>query len=157
MPRRRLYPLPIEALADSAEAITLPPAAYGAVIRIALHFWLSECRELPRGECELRQIARAHGATWRAQRDAIMRVFNAMRPELERAHKARLNGQHNLTFARLASAAKRRAHKLTSRTESSPPLYASGLIPVREANPPPPRPPQPDAREPRKRLTDRAA
>jgi hypothetical protein len=51
MPRRKLYPIPIEGLIDHPQAMALPAAAYGMLCRLSHHFWATECRivRLPRG------------------------------------------------------------------------------------------------------------
>ena len=57
--RRRIWPMPVEALIDSPDFLAMPAAGAGIVIRMALHFWQTDCRPLPVADHELRNIARA--------------------------------------------------------------------------------------------------
>src|SRR5271166_3709856 len=83
MPRRQLYPMPIEGLYDHPEALALPAAGFGMLMRLCLHFWATDCFPLPKSQDELRSIARVHRPTWRQWKAQILRVFEDIRPELE--------------------------------------------------------------------------
>jgi hypothetical protein len=89
MPRRKLYPMPIEGLIDHPLAMTLPAAAYGMLSRLCIHFWAAECRPLPKSQDELRSVARAHLPTWRCWNADIVKVFEDIRPDLERYYQWR--------------------------------------------------------------------
>jgi hypothetical protein len=89
MPRRKLYPMPIEGLIDHPVARDLPAAAFGMLSRLCLHFWAAECRPLPKSEDELFAIARAHRPTWRRWKAQILKAFEDIRPELERYFQLR--------------------------------------------------------------------
>jgi hypothetical protein len=65
MPRRKLFPIPIEGAVDHPDFVAMPSAAAGSLFRIILHFWQTQCRSLPIADWELRSIARAHAPTWR--------------------------------------------------------------------------------------------
>ena len=158
--RRRLFPMPVEALADSDLAMTLPAAAYGMVARLAVHFWASKCRPLPIADHELKSIARAHAPTWRHWKTQVLQVFEEIRPELEAYHRLRVTKATTIRFvsakgggARSAQAAKRKIDDYV--TASAPQItsfHQLGHVPQRE--PAPPRPQTPDKRPPRPLRTD---
>ena len=83
MARRRIFPMPVEKLLDHPEVLTLPAAGMGILTRLLLHFWQSECRPLPVADHELRSIGRAHAPTWRHWKPVVLRVFEAIKPELQ--------------------------------------------------------------------------
>src|ERR1700676_2851973 len=89
MSRRKLFPLPVWSLIDDPEFLTLTSAAVGMLTRIVLHYWQTECRPLPSADGELYSIARAHRPTWRRQREAVMRIFGAIEPDLKAYHALR--------------------------------------------------------------------
>ena len=110
--RRRIPPMPIEALNDHPEAMTLPAAAFGMLMRLTLHFWSTDCRPLPIADHELRGICRAHAPTWRHWKASILRIFEAIRPEWEAARRARENRVENLIRLSQRSASMRRVNAL---------------------------------------------
>lgn len=144
MRRRKIPPLPIEALIDHPEVLRLSSAGFGMLVRIVVHFWLTECRPLPLAEGELRSIARAHGPTWRRWKASILKVFGDVRPGLEAAWQARQNRRNNLIRLAQMGNAKRRANAQKQRAPSS--FELSRLLPQR--NPPAPSPPAPGPRSP---------
>lgn len=87
--RRRLYPLPVEAIFDHPEYVALPSAGRGMLWSLCEHFWKSKCAPLPRDDDQLFAIARAHRPTWRAWRTVILRIFNDCAPDLVSYHKLR--------------------------------------------------------------------
>lgn len=120
MARRKLPPLPIEGLIDSPEALTLPAAGFGMLVRLLLQFWQTECRPLPVADHELRSIARGHAPTWRHWKPRILEVFEAVRPELEAAWRARENRRGNLIRLAHLGNAKRRANALKQKAPLRP-------------------------------------
>jgi len=69
------------------------------LMRIFLHFWVTECQPLPVADHELRSIARGHAPTWRHWKASILRVFEAIRPDLEKAwrlHESRIGNMSRL-------------------------------------------------------------
>lgn len=81
--RRRLYPLPVESLADHPSVIAMPCSAAGMLFRLVLHFWMTECKPMPTSDGELKMIARAHTPTWITHRAEVIKVFQELRPEFE--------------------------------------------------------------------------
>ena len=94
--RRRLYPMPVEPFIDHPEALTFPAAGFGILMRVALHFWNTECRPLPTADHEMRNISRAHAPTWRHWKEPIMRVFKEVEPELRGYFLRRENNRDHL-------------------------------------------------------------
>lgn len=136
--RRRLFPVPVEPILDHPEALTLPAAAYGALWRIVLAFWASECRPLPRAEFELRSVARSHPPSWRRWRGPILRVFEDIRPELEREYRRRENAARGLKIAAHrggeANAVRLRRRALEQSSPTTPTIIAA--VPMRAPTPP---------------------
>jgi uncharacterized protein YdaU (DUF1376 family) len=119
MARRKIPPMPIEGLYDHPEAMTLSAAAFGMLTRLALHFWSTECRPLPIADHELRGVCRAHSPTWRHWKASILRIFEAIRPELESTWQARENRVGNLIRLSQRSSSMRRANALRSKANAS--------------------------------------
>jgi hypothetical protein len=134
MARRKIPPLPIEGLVDSPEALTLPAAGFGMLMRLILHFWQTGCRPLPVADHELRSIARGHAPTWRRWKSSILRVFETLRPELEAAWQARENRRGNLIRLAHLGNAKRRANALKQKAAAATAL--SPLLPRRRPSAP---------------------
>jgi hypothetical protein len=152
--RQPLYPLPVEGLVRNADFIAMPAAGAGMVIRLALHFWQTECRPLPVADHELMHVCRAHAPTWRRWKASVLSAFEAIRPELEAYFGAR--ERKATTLSNMAHARNSR-RKLQAVTEAQ----RAGIVaptcafPVRQPNAPP-RPPAASQRPPRPRLTDHA-
>lgn len=126
--------MPIEGIVDHPEAMTLPSAAYGMLVRLCHHFWESECRPLPIAEFELRHLARAHAPTWRTWKEPVLRIFESVRPELVAYHRLRVTKGTTITRIGMAGASKVKAKALRDSRfpADSLPAYASGIVPKRE-------------------------
>src|SRR5580704_1239825 len=122
MPRRKLFPIPIEGAVDHPDFVAMPSAAAGSLFRIILHFWQTQCRSLPIADWELRSIARAHAPTWRRWKLQILNVFEAIRPELEAYRRLRESHATTIRFAGRrggqTSAAKQRHKTLAAKAEA---------------------------------------
>lgn len=110
--RRRLYPMPVEALLDHPLALAMPAAAFGGLARLVLHYWQIECRPLPEADHELMHIARAHAPTWRRHKADIMTVFEAVRPALDASHSHQESKRDGLIKGAQIANAKRRLKAL---------------------------------------------
>ncbi len=75
--RRRVRAMPIEPLLDNPACLRLPAAGFGMLMRLALHYWQTDCHDLPAGDHELQSIARAQRPTWISHRVEIMSIFDA--------------------------------------------------------------------------------
>lgn len=95
--RRRLYPMPVEPFVDHPLILTFPAAGFGILMRLALHFWTTECRPLPIADHELRAIGRVHTPTWRHWKAPVMQAFHEIQPELEAYFRLREARQTHLT------------------------------------------------------------
>jgi hypothetical protein len=78
---RKIYPMPVQSLMESADLARLPAAGAGIVFRLCLHAWQTMPHPLPIADHELRAIARAHQATWREHKALCMQVIAAWRPQ----------------------------------------------------------------------------
>jgi len=157
MTKRRLYPFPIESLIDHPDAIALPAAGFGILMRLSLHFWLTRCQLLPVADHELRGIGRAHPPTWRRWKPIVLKILEDIRPQLEAYYALREARRTALSIGAHATNAKRRAKALQSspRAHDSLPDYASGFIPNREPTQPNRPRPSPAGRPARKLMVDR--
>ncbi len=135
--RRRLYPMPITGLLDSPEAMTLPAAAFGMLVRLSLHFYASECRPLSKSDDELRAIARAHRPTWVRWKSSIMRVFEAIKPELDSYHRLRESKATTLSRLGQKTSSKRKVQALATCTARPSSMSEADLViwPQRESRP----------------------
>ena len=127
MRRRHLYPMPIAVIADHPEALTLPAAGFGMLARLCLHFWATECRPLPKSECELRSIARVHSPAWNKHKAAILRVFEDWRPSAEAYYRKREGAARGLKIAARNGGAANAA-RLRLRALELPPAPPRGPI-----------------------------
>jgi hypothetical protein len=82
--------IPVEPFIDHPVMMTLPCAAYGIMMRLAHHFWASECAPLPVTDSELRSIARAHPPTWRKYGKKTMEIWAEIEPALVKYYQHRL-------------------------------------------------------------------
>ena len=80
--RRAKIPAALEPFAYHPEIIALPSIVSGALLRLVVHWYLTDCRELPKADHELAAIARAHRTTWRKYNADILRLFGELRTEL---------------------------------------------------------------------------
>lgn len=156
---RKLYPMPVEPIIRHPLAISLPGAAIGALIRLCFHFWDTECRPIPRDDYSLRQLARAHGPTWRHHKASVMQVFDDVSPELARYLAERRSKATTIKILANRGGGARAAQSARDRLQASAPPPAPindhhqlGLVPKRETAPP--RPPAPDAKPARPLRTD---
>jgi hypothetical protein len=62
MPRRQLYPLPVEDLFSNPAYIALPATGRGMLLSLCEHFWKTECLRRPCDDDQLFAIGR-HGDT----------------------------------------------------------------------------------------------
>lgn len=125
---RKLYPRPIQATVENETVLTLPSAAYGMLMRLLDHFWLTGCEPLPKSDDQLFSIARAHRPTWRHWKPVILKAFDDIAPELIAYRRTRLTKATTITMlanrgggARSAQAAMRRldAHASTQTQDIS--------------------------------------
>jgi uncharacterized protein YdaU (DUF1376 family) len=146
--------MPVEPIMRHPLALHLPGAAIGALIRLCFHFWDTETRPLPNDDYSLRQLARAHGPTWRHHKADIMAVFRDVSPALVAYHRDRTNKATTINLVARRGGATRAAQTALARLEQSNPapdnvqsFHQLGIVPKRD--PSPPRPPTPDKRPPR--------
>jgi hypothetical protein len=153
-PRRALYPLPVDDLFAHPGYVALPAAGRGMLLSALENFWRSDCRSPPTNDDGWFSYVRAHRSTWRAHKDEIIAIFEAVRPGLEAYKRKRDGGHKGLSHAAHASNAARRLSALKEATARE--RQAIQPLPIREPNAPPPRPLPPTQRQARPQLIDRA-
>jgi len=94
--RRFVPPMPIADLWFDPRLMALPSAGYGIVMRLLLHFWITECRPLPANKGELRSLARAYPATWRPHEATIIAILHDFCPELSSKYDAHMRKRTRL-------------------------------------------------------------
>ena len=87
--KRQIFPLPVQGIIDNPRFIGLPVAGRGILMTLVLHYWQTECEPLPEGGSELFSIARCHSTTWSNHRNTILRIFNEVKPELDKYFQLR--------------------------------------------------------------------
>ena len=145
--------MPVEALVDHPEAMTLPAAAFGMLARLALHFHASQCRPLPTADHELMHIARAHAPTWRHWKARVLAILDDVKPGIEAYQRQCEGRRQGLINAAHSSNATARLNALSKATRSAPPSLAAPFQPKRDP-PKAPRPAPPDQR-PQRLMVDR--
>jgi hypothetical protein len=135
--RRLLFELPVDALFNHRDYVALPAAGRGMLLSLCEHFWRSGCHQLPRDDDQLFALARAHRPTWRHHKAAILQVFEAIRPELERYHRRRENAAAGLAIAAhrggAANAARLSGRARDQPSSSPPPILVA--VPMRAPAP----------------------
>lgn len=121
MTRRAMYPMPVSGLIDHPEFMAFGSAARGMLITIMLFYWQSECKPLPKANYDLFAIARAWPVTWHSHREKILKVFNDIKPELDRYYAERKAKKTTLDIISARARANRRALRLV---ENAPPTLA---------------------------------
>jgi hypothetical protein len=106
--RRSLYPMPVDELFRHPKYVALPVAGRGMLLSALEHFWRSDCAPLPTNDDGLFAIVRAHRSTWRHHKDAIMLIFNDVKPGLEAYHRKREGNQEGFRIAGYRTASTRR-------------------------------------------------
>jgi len=139
MPRRKLYPMPVEGLFSNPSYIVLPAAGRGMLFSLCEHFWRSECQPRPRDDDQLFAIARAPRPTWRHHRANILAVFDAWAPEAARHFETRQSRRDSLRIASDCSRAARRRKAATARLDGTANLNARSTDPVAHGIWPAPR------------------
>lgn len=112
--------MPVELIASHPKALGMNGAAFGHLMRLTFHFWLTDCRPLPVVDNQLYVLARAFPATWKANRVEIKEVLQDVIPEL---HEARLTWQRKhdlLSDLRSRGHSARRLRKLEKSIDSQP-------------------------------------
>lgn len=132
--RRRLYPMPVEAILDHPEFPTLNDVGAGMLFRLASHYWQTECRPLPAADYELRNVCRSHPAAWRRLKPVVMRIWEAAKPALDAYYQRRVSGADVLRIAAHKRTGKQRLQALRESQPAPEPLpaYATGLVPRRD-------------------------
>lgn len=107
----------------------MPAAGFGMLMRLIIHYWMSDCAPLPTNGAELRAIARVHLPTWKQWGDTVSEIFTDLQPELVDYHAKRLRNKEQLKrlSARGAAAlvAKRREKVNNEGQVSDLPVFAA--------------------------------
>jgi len=125
-----MFPMPVQALMDHPEFHQMSAAACGMTVRLVFHYWRTECAELP-SKGELYCVCRPHRRTWASHYPQMMRIFNEIRPGLDRYFAERSARKSIIQSVQANQAAKRRGKSLA---EKAPPRADPfDRLPTREA------------------------
>jgi hypothetical protein len=127
---RKIYPMPVQSLMESADLARLPAAGAGIVIRLCLHAWQTMPHPLPIADHELRAIARAHQATWCEHKALCMQVVNAWRPQALSYWNERERKATTLKFAARLGGAARKAKAIAQAIDLSAPAPSAPVGPL---------------------------
>ena len=131
----RKYPgFPVDLVWTHPVVITLSAGAYGMLWRLLVQFWMSECRDLPTCEEELRSIVRAHRPTWAQHKGAVLTVFQDIKPVLIAKREAWLNLRNGLSFSAQKAVKAREAKRQVEKSVRSETFLPSQLPHQREKN-----------------------
>jgi len=134
--KRKIPPFPIELLVYNPIVLTFPAAAFGILCRIAIHYWLTECRPLPTQTDDLYAIGRAQRPTMKTWGTAVMAVFNDIKPELDSRFRAYQNRRANVlrlaetgrTINKLKALSKRHAAQPPDTLTPPTPKHAARIV-----------------------------
>jgi len=112
--------MPIHLVHEHPGALALNSAAFGMLMRLVSHYWLTEGRPLPVTDHGLHVIARAHKPTWYEHRDTIKTILSELIPQFERAREAREAQFEGLARLRDRSASTRRLATVTRKAHAAP-------------------------------------
>ena len=138
MTRRKIPAFPLHLLADHPAALALPAAGFGMLCRLIIHFWLTDCKPIPKNNDELASVMRAHKPTLSVWRDQILLIFADLRPQIEqhlKNYKTKIS-----TIKRIGQRGNdtRRAQAMQDRVVALPaaadPAALHPLRPVRQRN-----------------------
>jgi hypothetical protein len=148
-----VYPMPVKGLLRHPEFIALPSAGRGMLFSLLLHFWSTELRPLPTADDRLCGIAQGHRPTWRTHKDAILRIFKDIRPDLEVYYKQRMTKTYGLRMAAISGHSTQRLN--AAARKRAPSALALGVLPTPKLDAvQTERPPSPDQRPARRALRD---
>ena len=116
--RRKIYPMPVESIYDSAAFARLPAAGAGMLFRLMLHYWFTGCQPMPIADHELRAICRAHTATWVSVKKHVLDLFNELRPAMDRYFYERENKLTTIKMNFSKGNANRRAESLANKVRA---------------------------------------
>lgn len=81
--------MPVEPIYDHPVAVRMSAACYGALVRLAHYYWVTDCEPLPTRDMDLRMIARLETGLWQKHRMQIMQVVTDSFPAIRHAFEFR--------------------------------------------------------------------
>jgi len=73
----------MEWLIDNPDVLALPAAGLGILMRIVIHYWAIDCRDMPTDFTHLFTISRAHRPTFSSYWPEISRILETLLPEIK--------------------------------------------------------------------------
>jgi hypothetical protein len=138
MTRRKIPAFPLHLLADHPAALALPAAGFGMLCRLIIHFWLTDCKPIPKNNDELSAIMRAHRPTMSGHKAQILQIFGDLRPQIEQHLKNYKTKQSTLLIVgqrgNATQQAQRAAQRVTDLPAAADPAALHPLRPVRQRN-----------------------
>jgi hypothetical protein len=123
--------MPMEIITDNPGTIALPVAGFGILLKLAIHFWYTDCRDLPTSADRLYVISCAHRPTWNNHRPEIELILKDIMPKMKAAWIDRQRRIESLTELRSRGHAAYKLRKLGS-ANAAPAAIAAPARPVRD-------------------------
>lgn len=123
---REIWPMPVQAIVENPLALSMPGAAFGALLRLCFHYWVTNAIPLPESSNELQTISRAVSPIWVKHKAAILQAFSEVKPSLDAYRKKRLSNELYLDFSRAKADSLRRKAKLANVAQ---PPTVPGIVP----------------------------
>jgi len=156
--RRRLWPMPVEAIIDHPGLMLEKSFVFGIVMRLLLHYWNTDCAPLTTETKDLESIARAGEHAFEQHAARFMPIVYDILPTLDHYYAVRVNRLNHVRNLSQLGVGVRRANKLERlRVQHAATREADAAHPprtrlVRKGDPPPVTPPVAQSGE-RKRRT----
>jgi hypothetical protein len=126
--RAKIPPL-IAAFALNPEILAMPSTQVGAILRLLVHWFMTDCQPLPSTNQEMRAIARCHDVTWNKYRDDIVRVFGELQAFLMSEEARRQANYAHLTNMRDKGIATKKIRAYQKRIDSAVPIPEANSAP----------------------------
>ena len=96
MATRKIYEMPVEGMFLHPEFIKLPAAGVGSLLRLVMHYWMTDCAPIPIAHSELFAVCRPSPRVWNTHKHMILKIFKDIEPGLKDYFERRAGFRDNL-------------------------------------------------------------
>lgn len=96
MKARKIYEMPVEGMFLHPEFIKLPAAGVGSLVRLVMHYWMTDCAPIPIAHSELFAVCRPSPRVWNTHKTIILKIFKDIEPSLRDYFERRAGLRDNL-------------------------------------------------------------